>query len=88
MIVLKGGLTFATVMIQRKFLQTAINLSHESLLEISLAGVTHCDSAGLALLIDTKKFAAKRSKKVNFSSLDENSYNLAKFCGIEPILFQ
>lgn len=53
---------------------------------MDLSEVKHCDSAGLALLIEARK-ACDRSKKVfEVVGISSEMQSLAEFCGVKSIL--
>ncbi len=58
----------------------------ESSLSIDLAGVTHSDSAGLALLIQWFRQAKKEAKKVEFLHVPAKMQALAKVSNLDKVL--
>ena len=55
-------------------------------IKLALQGVEHCDSAGVALLIDIKRQAQRHKKQVVFDQLSKPIAAMAKFCGVEGLL--
>ena len=55
-------------------------------IKINFTEVTHCDSAGLALLIEWKRFAEKSNKTIQFQSLSKQLLNMAKISGFGEML--
>jgi len=55
-------------------------------LNIDLSGVTHSDSAGLALLICLKKEAIKAKTQISFSNIPEQMQQLIALSALEDIL--
>ncbi len=55
-------------------------------IKFALQGVEHCDSAGVALLIDIKRQAQRHKKNVVFDQLSKPIVAMATFCGVEGLL--
>ncbi|WED43904.1 STAS domain-containing protein [Legionella cardiaca] len=53
---------------------------------LDLSEVTHCDSAGLALLIEAKRLSASRKKTCKIEGMPKAIHALAEFCGVDAIL--
>lgn len=53
---------------------------------IDLSAVTHCDSAGLALLIEAKKLCTQRNKMFKVIGISPQTESLLEFCGVRGIL--
>lgn len=79
-------ITFATADSYYKQLMTVFRTSKGSDLVICLSEVSHCDSAGLALLIEAKRLAIKYNKNLVIEGMTEVVRDLAVFCGVENIL--
>ena len=79
-------LTFDTVIAHQKRLYQHVSSSPDELICIDLSDVTHCDSAGLALLIDVKKQCKKHGKAFSLTGLSDKTRSLAEFCGVHDIL--
>jgi len=58
----------------------------ETVLEIDLAGVTHTDSGGLALLVEWLREASRQGARMTFSNLPEQMRALARAANLEPVL--
>lgn len=58
----------------------------EAVLSLDLSEVSHCDSAGLALLIEAKRKAADKNKSCEFNHMPKVIKAFAEFCGLESIL--
>lgn len=54
---------------------------------MDLSGITQCDSAGLAWLIESKKLSKQYNKSLSMINVPDTIKNLARFCGVEEILF-
>lgn len=79
-----GVLDFTTA---REALERISALVHSSeLLHISLAGVTRCNSAALALMIELKAVAHRAGHQVTFSDVPEGMGQLAKVCQVESFI--
>lgn len=79
-------LTFDTVTSDRKRLLDYLQSSDATNICIDLSHVLHCDSAGLALLMETKRLCQRYNKSFAVEGMPEVIYALAKFCGVEQIL--
>lgn len=80
-------MTFATVEDDRKRLANFYkNARNNSDLIMDLRSVKHCDSAGLALLIEAKRMAKQYRCSCKIKGISEDLTALAKFCGVEEIL--
>lgn len=53
---------------------------------LDLSDVTHCDSAGLALLIEAKKLCRHNNKTFEVIGISQETQSLVEFCGVESIL--
>ena len=51
-------------------------------LEIDLAGVTHTDSAGVALLIEWLRQARQQNRKITFRNIPSQLLAIAQLCGV------
>lgn len=51
-------------------------------LEIDLSGVTHTDSAGVALLIEWLRQARQRNRKISFRNIPSQLLAIAQLCGV------
>lgn len=57
-----------------------------NILKIDLNEVSHCDSAGLALLIEIKQISKKYNKVCQIQNIPTIVQTIAEFCGIDSIL--
>lgn len=55
-------------------------------LRIDLSNVSHCDSAGLAFLIEAKRLAREQKKSCQIEGMTKGIHALAEFCGVDKIL--
>ncbi|MCP0913579.1 MULTISPECIES: STAS domain-containing protein [Legionella] len=83
---LSNELTFNTVSLDYKRLVKALHDDKTMDLCLDLHHVTHCDSAGLALLIEATRLARQCNKKLKIEHVPKEIYALAEFCGVEAIL--
>ncbi|WP_244946883.1 STAS domain-containing protein [Legionella israelensis] len=83
---LTTALTFETVVAVRENLFQHILSHHNNAICLDLSGVKHCDSAGLALLIDVKKFCQKHDRQLMLTGVSKETQSLAEFCGIHDLL--
>ncbi len=81
---LSGELTFESV----PSLVDAVDelLGSADTLELELSGVSHSDSAGLALLVSWQRRARLKNKKIVFAGLPEQLIGLVQVSGVEKIL--
>ncbi len=81
-----GYLTFDSVVKVRDSLCTYLKDHTSAEFFLDLAAITHCDSAGLALLIEAKKLCVQHSKIFNVIGVSAKIHDLAEFCGVNDIL--
>jgi phospholipid transport system transporter-binding protein len=55
-------------------------------IRLNLLNVTHCDSTGLALLIETKRLCKQYKKTFVMENMSDAVQALAEFCGVDVIL--
>ena len=53
---------------------------------IDLSNVTHCDSAGLALLTEWQRLATQTNRSISFENLPTQLLNIAKVSSLNNIL--
>ncbi|HKJ08559.1 MAG TPA: STAS domain-containing protein, partial [Gammaproteobacteria bacterium] len=80
-----GQLTFATVPAMVNALHDRIR-DADGTLEIELSGVTHSDSAGLALLVEWLRQARRRQVALRFSRVPPQMREIAHVTSLERIL--
>ena len=80
------NLTFDTVESDRKRLLKYLQSSQASHLRLDLSQVVHCDSAGLALLIEAKRLCRRFNKSFEVEGMPDAIHDLAEFCGVDVIL--
>lgn len=83
-----GELTFATVQSDVKRLLQLFLDQETTKIRLDLSEVTHCDSAGLALLIEAKRLCKQHDKPLIIQSMPKMVSALAEFCGVEAMLEQ
>ena len=79
-------LTFKSVVAVRAKLEKAVMNNASGRLSIDLSEVLHCDSAGLALLIEARKLCKKNNKSFEIIGIPAETQSLAEFCGVKGIL--
>lgn len=81
----QSELTFESVIDVRKSLidLLANTWTH---LNLDLSAVTHCDSAGMALLIEIIKLCKNNNRILHISGITSATYSLAVFYGVKDIL--
>lgn len=79
-------LTFKSVMAIRRRLNLILKEDRNPCFCLDLSETSHCDSAGLALLIETKKLCKQYGKIFTMESVSSQTQSLAEFCGVKTIL--
>jgi phospholipid transport system transporter-binding protein len=79
-----GRMGFATVMALWDQSQALFEGPDE--VEVDLAGVTHADSAGLALLLEWHRYASRRGKTICFRNPSQQMLAIAKLSDLIGIL--
>ena len=79
-------LTFDTVEQDRKRLLHYLQSPDVDALHLDLKHVVHCDSAGLALLIEAFRLCRRYKKGFKIESMPKTIYALAQFCGVDAML--
>lgn len=79
-------LTFKSVIAIRARLYKALTNSSCNRFCLDLSEVTHCDSAGLALLIEARKLCKQSNKIFEVIGMSPETQSLAEFCGVKNIL--
>lgn len=69
----------------RSLLEYCRNLGKADL-RIDLGNVSHCDSAGLAFLIEAKRLAREHKKSCQIEGMTKGIQALAEFCGVDKML--
>lgn len=80
-------LTFETVQKDSQRLTRLLSRREVTGIRFNLSAVTHCDSTGLALLIEAKRLCNKRQILFTMDNMSESLIGLAKFCGVDTVLF-
>ncbi|KTD60805.1 STAS domain-containing protein [Legionella shakespearei] len=79
-------LTFKSVVSVRAKLSKALTNNTSNKFCLDLSDVTHCDSAGLALLIEARKLCKQNNKIFEVIGMSPETQSLAEFCGVKNIL--
>jgi phospholipid transport system transporter-binding protein len=58
----------------------------ERALTVGLAGVTHADSAGLAVLLTWVERARREGRTLAFTAVPAQLVSIARLCAVEPLL--
>ena len=77
---------FTTVGEDRKRLLEYCRKLNESALALDLSAVEHCDSAGLAFLIEAKRLAREHKQTCQIVGMTKEIHALAEFCGVDKML--
>ncbi|CEG56346.1 STAS domain-containing protein [Legionella fallonii] len=81
-----SSLTFESVISIRAALYKALKEVDGDKFCLDLSDVTHCDSAGLALLIEARKLCKQNNKMFQVIGISPETRSLAEFCGVKSIL--
>lgn len=81
----EGDLTFATVPAMVNALRERMR-DAAGTLEVDLSGVTHSDSAGLALLVEWLREARRRKLALQFTHVPRQMRDIAHVTSLERIL--
>lgn len=76
-------LTFNTASTDLSAFKAFLSQSDDESVCVDLAAVTHCDSAGLAVLIEAKRLCLSHGKQLVVHNMPNEVSALAKFCGVD-----
>ncbi|WP_347252117.1 STAS domain-containing protein, partial [Legionella sp.] len=79
-------MTFATVQSDCQRLLKFCHENKEAVLHLDLSEVLHCDSAGLALLIEARRLCKEQNKVCKIDGMPKATQALAEFCGVDGML--
>ncbi|MCW8400179.1 STAS domain-containing protein [Legionella sp. PATHC038] len=79
-------LSFKSVVAVRAKIYHALMEDKSGKFGLDLSDVKHCDSAGLALLIEARKLCKKNNKVFEIIGIPAETQSLAEFCGVKGIL--
>jgi len=79
-----GELDFSNVM--SVYAKSVPQLEASPKLEFDFSQVKSSDSAGLALMIEWIKFAARRNKPIHFSHVSRDMMSIAKASGLDNLI--
>lgn len=79
-------LTFKSVADVREQLYKTLINSTGNHFTLDMSEVIHCDSAGMALLIEARKLCNKNNKAFDIIGMSAKTQSLADFCGVKDIL--
>ena len=82
----RGALTFANAKRARSEGLHALRTSSASDLEIDCGGITHSDSAGLAVLLDWMAVVKREGRPLCFANLPSGLLAVARISGVEEML--
>lgn len=82
----RGVLTFANARGARNDGLQALRASSAHDLEMDCAGITHSDSAGLAVLLDWLAAVKREGRPLRFTNLPQGLLALARISGVEEML--
>ena len=81
-------LTFQTVQASLIRLRLHAKNNHQDPLHLDLSETTHCDSAGLALLIEAKRLSIVCGQQLMIKGMSTKIQLLAEFCGVLALLLE
>jgi phospholipid transport system transporter-binding protein len=79
-------MTFSAAHSDRQRLLQFCRENDQETLHLDLSEVTHCDSAGLALLIEAKRLCIELNKTLSIAGMPKAIHALAEFCGVGAML--
>lgn len=79
-------LTFNTVVAIRDKLSKVLKTESNKQFCLDLSEVIHCDSAGLALLIEAKKLCKHYNKSFKVVGVSSKIQSLSEFCRVNDVL--
>lgn len=80
-------LTYETVQADSRRLRKILdNQQGVTCIRFNLSDVTHCDSTGLALLIEAKRLCSRRHLSFVMENMSESIHGLAEFCEVDKVL--
>lgn len=85
-IIIEGQLTYNTVMLKKKDFFDAIQKHQADNLAVDMSQVNKADSAGLALMLEAKRFAQRQHKQLHFQFVPNHLCQLAQFNEVASIL--
>lgn len=80
-----GVLSFETAAAALEAMQSAA-VGETPIAELDLAGVSHCDSAGLACVLEIAAEIDRRGGSLKVSSMPEGMRALAQVCDVDHLL--
>ena len=83
---LRGALSFANARAARSEGLQALRTSNVRDLEMDCAGITHSDSAGLAVLLDWMAIMKREGRPLHFCNLPASLLAVARISGVEEML--
>ena len=81
-------MTFETVQADCQRLHKFCHENQNMVLNIDVSEVSHCDSAGLALLIEARRLSSAQNKICKIIGMSKSIQALAEFCGVDEMLGQ
>jgi len=82
----RGGLNFANARTARSEGLHALKTSSARDLEVDCSGITHSDSAGLAVLLDWMAIMKRGGRPLCFANLPANLLAVARISGVDEML--
>ncbi|MFZ0552355.1 MAG: STAS domain-containing protein, partial [Steroidobacteraceae bacterium] len=83
---LRGPLTFANARGARNEGLNALSTSSAHDLEMDCGGITHSDSAGLAVMLDWMAIMKREGRPLRFANLPQSLLAVASISGVEEML--
>jgi len=78
-------LTFDTVSSDLTRFSAHVKKYAKTTLVLDMEHVTHCDSAGLALLIQARRLCQQQQSELCIQGMSQTILDLATFCGVEQL---
>lgn len=82
----EGSLSFGTISVLQEQIKNMLKSLDGNTFVFDMSAIDKCDSAGLALLIDTVSKLKKQSVRYQFIGITTDICSLAKFYEVESLL--
>jgi ABC-type transporter Mla MlaB component len=84
---LSGELTFNSVASVLQNVIKGIDECHEKNIHVDLANIKNADSSALALMLEGKRYAARKGLELSYTGVPSEIERLATFCLVKNLLF-
>ncbi len=81
---LNGRLDFFSVKLLNE--KALVQFNEYKTIKVDLSGINYVNSAGLALLLEWKRWALQSDRKIEIIHIPEKLINIARICEVDSIL--